>query len=215
MERLKSFHSHLENLHSKAKNLTVTTAALANLFVDEASRLNRLDEASRLRTLYLSVKRELDWTKSHESAASCGYSQASLIASLGKLTLGGIIKIASRNEQLSAFADYLLKNPTDKERPFGLVMVCIGPRGLPDDARVISISELARETNRPQSEIINKLQQGGYLLFNEKAFSLLIDRLISNVREGRLCLPISREKVSEITAPGELKPDANLEIGAS
>jgi hypothetical protein len=202
MGRLKPLQNHLENLRSKAKNLAATGLALTNLFAEEASRLDRWDEASRLRTLCFSIKQQLDWVKSGEAAASYGYSQANLIASLGGLAVGGIIKMVSRNEQLSTFADYLLKSPTDKERPFGLVTVCIGPRGLPDDAGVVSISQLARESNRLESGIINKLQQGGYLLFNEKAFSLLIDRLIDDVREGRLRLPVSREKLAEITASG-------------
>ena len=208
MESLKSFHSHVEGLRSKARRLTVTGLALTNLFAEEVIRLNRWDEASRLRTLHFSIRRQMDWVKGSEAAASYDHSQASLMVTLGGLAVGGIIKIASRNEQLSAFADYLLKSPSNKEPPFGLVLICIGPRGLPDDAGVVSISQLARESDREESEVSNRLQEGGYLLFNEKTFSLLIDRLVADVREGRLRLPISREKLSEITASGELKPEA-------
>ena len=207
MGSLKPFHGRLENLQCKAKSLTATGLALTNLLAEEASRLNRWDEASRLRTLYFSIRRQLERVKNGEDAASYGYSQANLIVSLGGLAIGGMIKTASKNKQLSAFADYLLKSPTDKERPFGLILICIGPKGLPDDAGVVSISQLARESNRPELEIINKLQEGGYLLFNEKTFSLLIDRLIDDVREGRLRLPVSREKLFEITASGELNLD--------
>ena len=197
MESLKSFHGHLEDLRCKAKRLTVTGLALTNLFAEEAIRLNRWDEASRLRTLHFSIRRQLDWAKNREAGASYGHSQANLMVTLGGLAVGGIIKIASRNEQLSAFADYILKSPTNKERPFGLVLICIGPKGLPDDAGVVSISWLARESNRLESEVIHALQEHGYLLLSENAFSLLIDRLIDDVREGRLLLPISREKLSE------------------
>ena len=212
MESLKSFHGHLESLRSKARRLTATGLALTNLFAEEARRLNRWDEASRLRALFFSIRRQLDWVKNSEDAASYGYSQANLIAALGGLAVGGMIKIASKNEQLSAFADYILKSHNNKERPFGLLLICIGPKGLPDDAGVVSISRLARESNREESEVISILQEGGYLLFSEKAFSLLVNRLVDDVREGRLRLPISREKLSEITASGELKPEAkNLE----
>ena len=207
MGSLKPLHDHLENVQCKAKNLTATGLALTNLFAEEAGRLNRWDEASRLRTLHFSIRRQLDSVKSGEDAASYGYSQANLIASLGGLAVGGMIKMASKNKQLSVFADYLLKSPS-KEQPFGTVFVSIGPRGLPDDVEVVSISQRARESNRPESEIINKLQKGGYVLFSEKTFSLLIDRLIDDVREGRLRLPVSREKLSEIKASGELKTDA-------
>jgi hypothetical protein len=208
MGSLKSFHGHLESLQARAKSLTVTGLALTNLFTEEASRLKRWDEASRLKALYRAVVAELDRVKQSELSASHGHSQANLMVSLGTLAVGGIIKMVSKNEQLSAFADYLLKSPTDKERPFGQVLICIGPKGLPDDAGVVSISRLARESNRPESGIINKLQENGYLLFSEKTFSLLLDRLVADVREGRLHLSVSRDKLSEITASGELKPEA-------
>jgi len=208
MESLKSFLGHLESLQGKAKNLTATGLALTNLFAEEASRLNRWDEASRLRTLYFSIRRQMDWVKGTEDAANYGYSQANLIVSLGGLAVGGMIKMASKNKQFSAFADYLLKSPANKERPFGLILIYIGPKGLPDDAGVVSISQLARESNRPESEIINKLQEGGYLLFNEKTFSLLIDRLMDDVREGRLRLPISTQKFAEIKTSTVIKLEA-------
>ena len=204
MEGLNFFHAHVKNLYHRAKKLTSTSLSLVTLFAEEATRLSREDEASRLRTLYFSIRRQLYWTKSNEGAASYAHSQANLIISLGGLAAGGIIKMVSRNKQLSAFADYLLKSPTNKERPFGQVLICIGPKGLPDDAEVVSISRLARESNRPESEIINKLREGGYLLFNEKTFSLLIDRLIDDVREGRLRLPISREALSQVMMSSKL-----------
>ncbi len=195
MGNLKPFHSQLKNLQDKAKNLTVTVLALNNLFAEEASRLNRWEEASRLKTLYFSISRQLEQVKSGEDSASCGYNQANLIVSLSRLAIGGVIKTASKNKKLLAFGDYLLKNPTNIKHPFGLILICIGPEGLPDSVEVVPVSQLARESNRPESEIINKLQEDGYLLFNEKTFSLLIDRLIDDVLEGRLRLPVSREEM--------------------
>lgn len=106
--------------------------------------------------------------------------------------------MASKNKGLLAISGHLLSNLGSKEHPFGTVVVCIGPKGLPDDAKVISISELARESNRDESEVINTLQERGYLLFSEEAFSRLIYRLISDVQEGRLLLPVSTEKLAEI-----------------
>ena len=122
--------------------------------------------------------------------------------------MSGAIKMVSKNKQLSAFSDHLLKNLAGKQRPFGMVLVCIGPKGLPDDARVVSISRLARESNREESEVINELQERGYLLFSEEAFPLLIDKLIDGVLEGRLLLPISAEKLSEIRTTSYLEPES-------
>jgi hypothetical protein len=89
-------------------------------------------------------------------------------------------------------------------------MVCIGPNGLPDDVKVVSISQLARELNRPEPEIIDKLQDDGHLLFSEHVFSLLIDRLVGDIREGRLSLPISRNKLAKIT--GLNKPKSRIKV---
>jgi hypothetical protein len=119
--------------------------------------------------------------------------------------------MVSKGNRLSTFSNSL-RSVSNKKPPFGNVMVCIGSGGLPGDVEIISISQLARESKRPESDVINELQKRGYLLFSKEAFSLLNDKLIDDIREGRLRLPISREKLFEIRASGEWKPVAkNLE----
>ena len=207
MEGITARSSYLKNLRCQTRHLTSVVLSLINLFAKEARRLSRKDEASRLEGLCSSIRQQLYCVKSGEDAASYGNSQASLLISLGGLAVSGAIKMVSKDKQLSAFVDYLLESPTNKERPFGMVLVCIGPKGLPDDARVVSISRLARESNREESEVINELQERGYLLFSEEAFPLLIDKLIDGVLEGRLLLPISVEKLTEIKTASYLEPE--------
>jgi len=198
MESLNSLHVHLKNLKHQARRLTSTCLSLITLFAQEANRLNREDEASRLMTSYSSIRQQLDLAKQSEDAASNGHIKAGLISSLGGLALGGIVKQVSNNKRPSAFTDYLFEIPTSEEPPFGTILVCIDLKGLPDGVRVISISKLARESNRPESEVINELEESGCLLFDDKVFALLIDRLVDDVREGRLRLPISRETLSQV-----------------
>ena len=207
MGNLKPIFSHLEDLRSKTKNLTETSLALNALFAREETRLKWEDEASSLRAVYRVIVEQLQRLKEAEASASRGHSQANLVLFPVGLVLTAMV---SKGNRLSAMRDYLLHGPTDRQQPFGLVMVCIGPGGLPDDARVVSISQLARESNRLQPEIMNKLQNDGYFLFSEETFSLLIDRLIVDVREGKLHLPVSREKLSEIT--GLNKPKLRAKI---
>ena len=207
MESLKSFHDHLKNLQPQAKRLIETGLALNALFAGEETRLKREDEASSLRAACRAIMGQLQHLKGIEASASCRHSQANLVLSLGELALTAMV---SKGKRLSAITDYLLHWPTDRQQPFRLVMICIGPNGLPDDARVVSISQLARESNRPEPEIMNKLQDDGYLLFSEEAFSLLIDRLVGDVCEGKLHLPVSREKLSEITGLNKLKLRAKI-----
>ena len=204
MEGLNSLHAHLKNLKHQAMRLTSTCLSLVTLFAKEANRLSREDEASRLKALYSSIRQQLNTANLGEDAASNGHIKADLISSLGGLALGGIIKQVSKNKRISAFADHLFESPTSKKRPFGTVLVCIGPMGLPDDVRIVCISKLARESNRPESEVIKEMQEPGYFLFDEKVFSLLIDRLVDDVREGRLCLPISKETLSQVMMSSRL-----------
>jgi len=205
MEGLTPYITILKNLRYRVKKLTSTGISLTKLFAEEACRLKRRDEASRLKALSSSIRQELEWAKMSENAAKYGNSQANLMVSLGGLAVSSIIKMVSKNEQLSTFSDHLITGLTSKQRPFGTVLVCIGPKGLPDDVGVVSISRLARESNREEPQVINGLRKGGYLLFDEKAFSLLIDKLINDIQEGQLYLPISTEILADIKTPSCLR----------
>jgi hypothetical protein len=204
MESMKSFHDHLENSQSQAKKLTETELALNALFAGEETRLEWEDEASSLKALYRTIVEQLDCMKYSESSACYGDTKANLALSVSGLA-AKIIAATTKNQ----LAWNVVNNIFDTEghkKPFGLVMVCIGPKGLPDDAKAVSISQLARESHQPEREVVNKLQDDGYLLFSGEAFSILIDRLIGDVREGKLRLPVSRDKLAEITGLKKPKP---------
>jgi len=207
LEGLKSFHEHLQNLRSQAEKLIDAGLALNTLFAEEEIRLKREDEASKLRAAYGTIAEKLKELRGIETSASCGHSRVEPILFLTGLAAEAIF---SRGNRASAVKDYLVREGTDRKQPFGLVMVSIGPRGLPDDAGVISVSQLARESRRPESEIVNRLQQHGYLLFGEETFSLLIDRLITDIREGELHLPISGDRLAQIM--GSKRPKSSIKI---
>ena len=207
MESMKSFHDHLENLQSQAKKLAESGLALNSIFDQVEIRLKREDEASSLRAVYRAVEEQLQRLERTEASVELGHSQGNLILSLGGLAVAAM---GSKSNRLSAMRDYLLREPTHRQQPFGLVMVCIGPKGLPDDVRGISISQLARESNRLESQIINKLREDGYLLFSQEAFSALIDKLTGDIQEGRLSLPISRDKLAEIAGLNKSKPSIKV-----
>ncbi len=114
MEGLKSVQTDVKNLYHRARKLTATSLYLVTLFAEEADRLSREDEALRLRALYFSIRRQLYWGKSNETSASYAHSQVSLKFSVGRLAVGGIIKLVSQNEVLSAISDSLLRNPGDE-----------------------------------------------------------------------------------------------------
>ena len=153
------------------------------------------------------IVEQLQQLKHIETSASHGHSQANLALFPVGLVVTAMV---SKSNRPSAIMDYLLRGPGDRHRPFGTVMVCVGPKGLPDDAKAVSISQSARDSHRPESEIMNDLQDDGYLLFSEEVFSSLIDELIVDVRQGKLRLPVSREKLAEIAELN--KPKSRIKI---
>jgi len=201
---MKSFHDHLENSQSQAKKLSETELALNALFAGEETLLEWEDEASSLKALCRTIVEQLDRMKYSESSACYGHTKAKLAFSVTGFAVK-IIAATTKNQRAWNVVNNIFDTEGHK-KPFGEVVVCVGPKGLPDDARAISISQLARESNRLESQIINKLQEDGYLLFSQDAFAVLIDKLISNVREGRLSLPISRDKLAEIVGLNKPKP---------
>ena len=207
MESLKSFHDRLKNLQSQGKKLIEARLALNALFVEEEIRLKREDEVSILMIVRCAIVEQLQRLKHSETSASHGHSQSNLV--LFPIGLA-VTAMVSKSNRPSAIMDYLLRGSADRQRPFGLVMICIGPNGLPDDAKAVSISQLARESNRTEPGIVNRLQENGYLVFSEQVFSSLIDTLIVDVRKGRLHLPVSREKLSQLA--GLNKPKSRIKI---
>jgi hypothetical protein len=197
MAALRISHSYLEDLRSEAKALSEGIAALDGLLDREAARLKREDEASTLRAVYRVIVEQLERARSSESCASYRGAKADLMLSLTGLAAKIVVAATTKSQR----ARNIVRNLFDtegQEKPFGTLMVCVGAKGLPDDVVVVSISQLARESNRPETEILSKLQDDGYLLFSEQEFSVLIDRLVAEVREGKLHLPVSKNKLSEI-----------------
>ncbi len=196
MEGLKQYYIELETLRNQAIRLCANASSLADIFTEEANRLHRVEEASQLVALRSSILEQLDLERTWEAASRSGDSTARLAVSFIKLGMGVAIKAVSKDKQLAAFSDYLLKQPAAEQPTFGNVLIVIGPKGIPGDVGVISISRLARESKREESHVINEIKERGCLILGEEAFSLLMGNLANGIQEGRLLLPISLEKLS-------------------
>lgn len=211
MESLNFYQDSLESVRCRAERLTAAGLSLDTLFAGELTRLSREDEASRLEGVYHGIVEQFERVKSSESSASYAQSQINLEVSVIALAMSAGRAMVSKGNRMSTFSNSL-KSVSIEKLPFSNVLVGIGPKGLPDDVEVISISRLGRESKRPESDVINELQEHGYLLINEETFSHLVDRLITDIKEGRLVLPVSRDKLSETRTLSEWKPLAkNLE----
>jgi hypothetical protein len=207
MEGLRSFYEHLTDMRSQTEKLIDARLGLNALFAEEGTRLQREDEASSLGAIYSTIAKRLKELKAVEDSARCDDSRTNAMSYLAGLVGEAI---ASKGNRASAVQDYLVRKRAESKRPFGLVMVRIGPRGLPVDAEAVSISRLARDSNRSEPEIVNGLPGEGYLLFTEEAFSLLVDGIVVGIREGKLHLPLSRDRLAQIM--GLNRPKSSIKI---
>ncbi len=201
MEDLTAYITQVNNLQLQAMQLTSTCLSLDVLFAEEAKSLDRHDQIILLRELSSFVSQQMIEVKQTENVSSYVESKANLTLSWLQFAAGGILKMTSSSKPLQALADDLLINPLYEKRPFGKVLVRIGPKGVPEDVVIISVSRLARESHRKEAQVIEKMRSQGYLLLSEEAFSLLITNLMDRIQKGNLVLPVASSQLAELTTP--------------
>ena len=194
MASLDSVRTDLKNIHDQAQMLTAAVISLNNAFEAESIRLIRQEAVHRLKMMRTTITGDLERIRNSESTAKYGQTKADAVFSL----TGGAIKLLTGaltdNQRTRNFVNNVFSTDTHNTPTFGTVMVCVGPKGLPGDVRAISVSELARKSNRLEAEIIRELRKQGVLILSEETFCSLIDQLTKGVLEGNLVLPVPTVK---------------------
>jgi hypothetical protein len=190
----------VKDLQRQAARLRSTALFLISLFDEEEQWLDRIDEASRLEINRAYIDQQLLQVRRSEASKQYSHNQVDTVSTLGGFFVKNILKQVSKGSRLSTFIDRAYESASNKEHPYGNVLVRIGPEGLPDDVKAISISQLARESNRTETEVINDIQGRDQLLLDEISFHLLIEMLVDDVLGGRRRLPISLKQIAEIEA---------------
>ena len=89
---------------------------------------------------------------------------------------------------------------TSKTPRLGKVLIAVGPEGVPEDLRVVNVSELAEREGRTDGEIERTFAGNGHVLFTIEEFKTLASRLKEEVLCGRAALPFHPVASSLITA---------------
>ena len=202
MEDLASVRASLEKLRQETQVLIEAAMPLRRSFAAEAERLRREDVVGRLMVFRSTILQELRWASISEDDARRAHTARSWGSSLVGLGAEAVALATTKNTELSKCTGYLVDEYARPECSFGTVMVCVGPKGLPDGVEVVPMSEIARELGRSESEVIPALRKAGLLLFSQEAFSSLVSKLTIGIREGSLNLPISRAQIASISLRG-------------
>ena len=110
-------------------------------------------------------------------------------------TFGSLFMAATRHKNAFEAGARLAALVLSRKVPFDTILIVIGKEGIPKDVKAISISRLARESNRSESEIKAGLKNKGYLLTTSEQFAELLDKMERAVLDGSVCLPLARSEV--------------------
>ena len=205
MEGLDSVRTNLKNIHDQAQILTAAVISLNGSFEAESLRLERQEAVHRLKLIRTTILGDLERARGLESAASYGKTKADAVFSLTGVAVKLFTTAITDNQRTRNFVNDVFSTSHHDKPTLGTVMVCIGLKGIPDDVRVVSVSELARKSNRLETDVTRELREKGDLILGEETFCSLIDKLSQLVREGRLVLPVPKEKVAELMTPRRLE----------
>ena len=89
----------------------------------------------------------------------------------------------------------VLKKEMDKTLPFGNVVVMVGPGAIPQRLEVISLSRMARESGKSESETVAALKAEGYRLGQPEILLTALDKLKEQVLSGAVVLPITEGQI--------------------
>jgi len=199
---------YLRDLKERVREMQSACKELDAFFASGADRMAQEVDVEQLNTLTTRLKQHLEEAVSGENRARYALEKADIMCNIG----GFIFKVigsATGRDALFDGVERFEKERASKQRIFGMIMVCVGKGGLPDDVHVVSISEKARRQNRLESAIIFEIEKGGALLFTPDKFMHLVEGVIHNIRKGNLRLPILPEQLTPKLVPVR-RPSLNI-----
>jgi len=197
METIADFIQLIEAMRSELGQQVIAVKRLAVAFAESDIQLIRHDQVARLRILESRIMGEVESIKRMESAAQIGSTKGALLGGWIAFTLGSLFMAARGRKDTSRIGLKLAISTLSKAVPFGTVLIAVGKGGLPDDIKVISLSCLARESNRSETEVEAGLEDNGYLLMTPEQFAELLDKVEQAVLDGFFSLPINIDKLNK------------------
>jgi hypothetical protein len=201
---------YLLNLKERLREQGSDCKALDTFFAEGADLMAREAYIVQLHNLTIRLKQHLEEAVLNEDGAQYASLAGDAVSSISGLIVKGIgSAIGGHPWSSEAFEKDLTGRRARKQRTFGMIMVCIGKGGLPDDVHIVSVSEKARTQNRSESTIILEIQQSGALLFAPDKFMQLIEELVRDIRKGKSRLPILPEQLPVKLVPVK-RPSLNI-----
>jgi len=195
METIDDFGKRIKAMRLEVAKQNKAADEFATSFNYSKQQLIQHDQIACLQTLRSRILEEVEGIKRLESAAQIGSSQGKMLSGLAAFALSGLF--AAMNNRNDAFGIGIKSAQSifNKEIPFGSVFVAIGKGGLPEDVEVVSISRLARESDKSELDVRANLQADKCLLMTPEAFIKVLDEAERGICDGTISLPIDADKL--------------------
>jgi hypothetical protein len=213
MESLIANPQRIEELRCEIKALAEAVVTLDKAFAWEADHLRRYDQAQCLDDLSARLTQEIAEIQRAESVASYSFTKGRFVSGLAKALGASLGIVASHaNENPLIIGARYAADEWKKSAPFGTVARAVGPKGIPGDVRVVSLSRVARETGKAEFEVRAALEGRGYRIMMPDEFLGSLGELKDKVLKGTATLPFIEARFSlKVLGPKviEYKPKAD------
>jgi hypothetical protein len=195
---------YLYDLRKQLREIMSDCQTLNIFFVTGAVRIAREPDVKTLQNLTNKIKQQVEEAVSREERERSSTANWDNGVKIGSAFVTVISSSIGKHGWIEG-AERIVKRRTGKRHCFGMIMICVGKGGLPNDVHVVSISELARSQNREESEIIREIQQRGEWLFSPEVFLQMLDTIIEQLHRGELRLPILPKQLpAKLAIPREI-----------
>ncbi len=195
METIADFKNWIETIRYELDQQVIAVKELANSFTENDIQLIRHDQAASLRLLLLRIMKEVENIKQIESDAQSSANTGALLSSGTALIFGSLFMAEIGRKDALDIGSRMAELSLTKNIPFGLVLIAIGGKGLPEDLKIIPVSRFARESTKTEPEVKTSWERDGYLLVTPGQFTHLISKVEQAILDGSVCLPLARSEV--------------------
>ena len=192
------YEEKIKELRCRVEEETAVISELAAVLEDSATQMRRHDQAAVVHSLRDRVMSEVGAMRGTEATAASGHGGIAIAVGLGSLALGGLVSAASGHSGPKRIGARVSRDILSKKVPFGSVEVTIGKQGIPEGVEVISVSRLARESGRSESEVRSTLRKDGYSVMVPEAFTRSLDTLERRILDGFVSLPVHIQELHKM-----------------
>jgi hypothetical protein len=182
--------SKLEDLHKLTRKHASIADELGTVLASREGELHRHHEAVGIRRLRARTLGDVEQIRAMERAGASGHSVAGAIGGLGALAIGGAVSAASGRGRPKKIGARVASQMLSRKVPFGNVMVVVGPEGIPNDVKVVSISKLARESGRGEAAVMDDLRASGHRLMTPSTLVKVLDKRERELLNGSTASPV-------------------------